>query len=122
LRAYFDDLQSQRLDEALAALAPEAVSTFRDFLSIQQFNRYEIQSIAIQSPSLLDSLLQRLPWEARLATVVVDVTEPSGIRWRGSTLVPLRFDDGRWLLLEPPFAPQVANRRAVGSRSKRSPA
>ena len=105
LRAYLADLQSQRLDAALAALTPSAAARWRDFLEFQQFNHYEVVSVAIRSPSLLESLTAGLPWRPTEVTLVADILEPSGIRWRGSTVVPVDYVAGRWLLARPPFAP-----------------
>jgi hypothetical protein len=104
LRGYLADLEAQRTEAALAVMAPEAAARWRDFIEFQQYNRYEVVSIATRSPSLLESLAQGRPWRATQATLVADVLEPSGVRWRGSTIVPLDFVDGRWMLLRPPFA------------------
>lgn len=105
LRAYLDDLGGQRPDAARAALAPEQREAWRDFVEFQQFNRYRVVSLSVRSPSLLAATLRGLPWRATEATLVVDVTEPSGLTWRGSTIVPVEWRDGRWLLSRPPFAP-----------------
>jgi hypothetical protein len=104
IRGYLGDLEARRVEAALAALAPEAAARWRDFVEFQQFNRYEVVSIAVRSPSVLESLTQGRPWRATQATLVADVFEPSGARWRGSTIVPVDFVDGRWVLLRPPFA------------------
>jgi hypothetical protein len=105
IRQYLADLEAHRTDAALAALAPEAAGRWRDFVEFQQFNRYSVISLAVRSPSLLECLVDRRPWTATQATLVADVLEPSGIRWRGSTLVPVISRDGGWLLERPPFAP-----------------
>ncbi len=104
IRAYLADLQSHRLDDALEALSPPVRDRWRDFLEFQQFNHYEVVSVAVRSPSPLDVLLGRRPWQPTEATLVVDVVEPSGLRWRGSTLVPVSYAGGRWYLLRPPLA------------------
>lgn len=105
LRQYLADLEAHRLAEASAALEPAERQRWRDFLDFQQFNRYAVVSIAVRSPSLLDVVTSARPWQATAATLVADITEPSGTRWRGSTVVGLRFADGRWYLDRPPFAP-----------------
>ena len=105
LRGYLADLEAQRMEATLAVMAPEAAVRWGDFIEFQQYNRYEVVSIATRSPSLLESLAQGRPWRATQATLVADVLEPSGVRWRGSTIVPVDFVDGRWTLLRPPFAP-----------------
>jgi len=104
LRAYLADLEARRTEAALAALAPDAAARWRDFIEFQQFNRYRVVSVAVRSPSLLESFTQHRAWRATEATLVADISEPSGIEWRGSTVVPLDFVDGRWVLLRPPFA------------------
>ena len=104
LRGYLADLEARRTEAALAALAPDAAARWRDFVEFQQFNRYRVVSIAVRSPSLLESLTQRRAWRATEVTLVADISEPSGVEWRGSTVVPVDFVDGRWMLLRPPFA------------------
>jgi hypothetical protein len=103
LRGYLADVEAHRVEEALAVLSPDG-GRWRDFVELQQFNRYEVVSIAVRSPSVIETLVLRRPWQATQATLVADVFEPSGIRWRGSTVVPVDQIDGRWLLLRPPFA------------------
>ena len=104
LRQHLTDLEGQRVEAALAALTPEAAARWREFLELQQFNHYEVVSVAIRSPSLLDTLRSGQPWRPDQITLVADVREPSGVQWRGSTLVPVTHDGGRWLLARPPFA------------------
>lgn len=104
LRGYLSDLESDRVDRALNVLTPEATARWRDFVDFQQHNRYEVASIVIRSASLLSSVVSRSPWRATEATLIVDVTEPSGERWRGSTVVPVAWRDGRWQIERPPFA------------------
>ena|SRR5438874_1864141 len=104
LRGYLADLEARRTEAALAALAPEAVARWRDFVEFQQFNRYRVVSVAVRSPSLLESLARRRAWRATEATLVADISEPSGIEWRGTTVVPVDLVDGRWVLSKPPFA------------------
>jgi hypothetical protein len=104
LRGYLADLEGRRTEAALAALSTDTAQHWRDFVEFQQFNRYQVVSIAVRSPSLLESLAGGRPWRATEATVVADILEPSGIRWRGSTVVPVELIDGRWLLKRPPFA------------------
>ena len=105
LRQYLDDLENHRLAEASAAIEPDERQRWSDFLDFQQFNRYAVVSIAVRSPSLLDVVARGQAWQANKATLVADIVEPSGVRWRGSTVVGLRYADGRWYLERPPFAP-----------------
>jgi hypothetical protein len=104
IRRYLTDLEAHRLEAASATLTPSAAERWRDFLEFQQFNHYGVVSVAVRSPSLIEAILTRTPWRATHATLVADVLEPSGIRWRGSTIVPLELRDGVWLLERPPFA------------------
>jgi hypothetical protein len=104
-RQYFADLEAQRLEDALAALSPAAVERWGDFVRLQQSNRYEVVSVAVRSPSLLESLTRGRAWQPNQLTLVVEVREPSDLRWRGSTLVPVaRRPEGGWALERPPFA------------------
>ena len=105
LRGYLADLEGRRVEAALGALAPGAAERWRDFVEFQQFNRYRVVSIALRSPSLVESLTRGRPWRVTEATLVADIVEPSGVEWRGSTVVPVDFVDGRWVLLRAPFAP-----------------
>jgi hypothetical protein len=104
LRGYLSDLEADRIDRALYALTPEATARWHDFVDFQQHNHYEVISIVTRSASLLSSVVKRSPWRATQATLIVDVTEPSGERWRGSTVVPVAWRDGRWRIERPPFA------------------
>ncbi len=104
LRGYLSDLEADRVEQALEVLTPEATARWRDFVDFQQHNHYEVISIATRSASLLSSALSWSPWRATQATLIVDVTEPSGQRWRGSTVVPVSWRDGRWQIERPPFA------------------
>lgn len=106
LRTYLADLEAHRTEAASTALSPEAAARWADFVEFQQFNRYEIVSIAVRSPSLVASLLERRPWLPTEATLIADIAEPSGIRWRGSTVVPFESVGGDWTLLRAPFAPE----------------
>jgi hypothetical protein len=104
LRSYLANLGAQRADEAARALTPAALARWGDFVEFQQFNRYEVVSIATRSPSLAETALFGVPWRATQATVVLDVFEPSGTTWRASTVVPVVWQDGRWWIERPPLA------------------
>lgn len=104
IRQYLADLEGRRVEAALAALTPRAAARWRAFVEFQQQNHYEVVSVAVRSPSLLEALSNGRDWRPDQVTLVVEVREPSGLRWRGSTLVPVDFADGRWLLARPPFA------------------
>jgi hypothetical protein len=106
IRRYLADLGAERVEPALAALTPAASVRWRNFVDFQQHNRYDVVSIAVRSPSLLSSLIQGSAWRATQVTLIVDVLEPSGDRWRGSTIVPAEWRDGRWWIERPPFAPE----------------
>jgi hypothetical protein len=105
IRDYLADLEAHRVDAALAALEPDSRNRWREFLEFQQFNRYSVVSIAVRSPSLVEVLTRGVAWRPTQVTLIADILEPSGIRWRGSTIVRVRLGDGRWLLERPPFAP-----------------
>jgi hypothetical protein len=104
LRTYLSDLGAQRSRDALEALTPAAAIRWGDFVDFQQHNRYQIVSIATRYPSLVEVALRQVPWRATQATLVVEVAEPSGTVWRGSTVVPVTWHDGRWWIERPPFA------------------
>jgi len=104
IRGYLTALQGRQVESALAALTPETAERWRGFLEFQQFNRYSVLSIASRSPSLLESLSGGRPWRAVEATLVADITEPSGLVWRGSTVIPLEWRDDHWAMARPPFA------------------
>ena len=105
IRQYLADLQNHRVEAALEALQPAVRERSREFIDFQQFNRYEIVSVAVRSPSLLAVAATGVPWRATQATLVADIIEPSGVRWRGSTLLDLTYAEGRWYIDKPPFAP-----------------
>jgi hypothetical protein len=106
IRRYLADLGAERVELALAALTPAARARWHDFIDFQQHNRYNVVSIATRSASLLSSMVQGSPWRATQVTLIVDILEPSGQRWRGSTVVPVEWRDGRWWIERPPFAPE----------------
>lgn len=107
LRTYLADLEAHRVEAALSALSPSADHRWRTFLDVQQFNRYQVVSLAVRSPSPLESLARGRPWRPAQATLVANILEPSGITWQGSTIVPVELIDGRWVLARPPFAPDL---------------
>lgn len=106
IRRYLAELEAGRVEAALAMLTPDAEARWRDFVVFQRANRYEVVGVAVATTSLLDALGGAGFWRPSQATLVVDVIEPSAVRWRGSTLVPLRWEHGRWRLERPPFAPE----------------
>jgi hypothetical protein len=104
VRRYLADLEARQVAAALGALEPAAGVRWRDFVEFQQFNRYRVISIAVRSPSILESASGGRPWRATELTLVADIVEPSGIQWRGSTVVPVAQIDGRWVMRRAPFA------------------
>ena len=104
VRRYLTELESGFSEAALSLLTPEAESRWRDFVIFQRNNRYRVLSVAVGSTSVLDGLRGQGFWRPTHATLVVEVTELSGLQWRSSTLVPLRWEQGRWRLERPPFA------------------
>lgn len=94
------------LPAAREEIAPAARVEWDWFLAEQLGNIYEVQSISIRSPSLLDQWLHGDPPMPFEATVRLDVNRGyPDFFYQPTTRVPLRQVDGRWYLAEPLLAP-----------------
>jgi hypothetical protein len=82
---------------------PSGRDALRERIALQRENRYEIATVVVGRPSLVDRLLGRqLP--AAWVTVTANVTTITGERWQSTSTAPLVERDGAWLLVGPLFA------------------
>jgi hypothetical protein len=102
-RAYLRALEQGEIDAALAVIEPSARAALRERVAWQQGNRYEIVTVVLGRPSVVDRLMGRqLP--AAWAIVTAEVTTVSGERWRSTSTAGLVEQGGVWYLLGPLFA------------------
>ena len=106
-REYLRAIEQGTLDEALAVFDPAAdpvsLEALRKRVALQRENRYEIRTVVLGRPSLVDRVMGRqLP--AAWVTVTATVTTVSGERWQSSSTAALVERDGVWFLLGPLFA------------------
>jgi hypothetical protein len=102
-RAYLLAVEDGNVDAALATIDPARRDELREWVELQARNRYEIVTLVIGQPSVLDRLAGRDDppvW----VTVLADVTPISGGRWRSTSTAPLVQRDGIWYLTRPLFA------------------
>ena len=107
-REYLRAIEQGNLDEALAVFDPAAdpvtLEAVRKRVALQRENRYEIRTVVLGRPSLVDRVMGRqLP--AAWVTVTATVTTVSaGERWQSSSTAALVERDGVWFLVGPLFA------------------
>jgi len=103
VRAYLAAVEREDLTAALETIAPQARAAAEARVANQLGNQYRVEVVALGSPSLLARALGAPDTRAR-ATVLATVEPRVGAPWRSTSVVELVRLDGRWLLLEPPFA------------------
>lgn len=102
-RAYLRAIEQGDVDAALAVMEPSGREAVRERVALQRQNRYEIGTVALGRPSLVDRALGRqLP--AAWVTVTAEVTTLAGERWRSTSTASLVELDGVWYLVGPLFA------------------
>ena len=102
-RTYLHAVEHGNIDAALAMIEPSGREALRERVSLQQRNRYEIGTMVLGRPSLVDQLLGRqvpVAW----VTVTADVTTVTGERWLSTSTAALVERDGVWYLIGPLFA------------------
>jgi hypothetical protein len=106
-RAYLRAVERGDVDEALETVDPAQRDALRERIALQAQNRYQIVSVVLGRPSVVDRAAElldggRLPpaW----VIVTAQVTAKSGERWRSSSTAALIEREGRWYLAAPLFA------------------
>jgi len=102
-RAYLRAVEQGDIESALATLDPMERETQRQRVAWQIGNRYEIVTLVLGRPSLVDQVAGRGSAPAWV-TVLADVTTVTGERWRSTSTAPLVQRDGAWYLTRPLFA------------------
>jgi len=104
VRRYALAVSSSDLDGALDEIAPDQRAAYRDWLSTQIGNIYEVRGIAVRSPSVFERLMRRATGPSDV-TVVLDVNRGYGDEFYQPTSdVPVVQVDGRWYLAQPLLA------------------
>ena len=103
VRSYLAAVERGELEAALATMVPEAQTVLRERIENQLGSRYRVEVVALATPSLL-ARLGGAPATTAEATILAEVTPVVGERWKSTSVVDLVRRDGRWLLLEAPFA------------------
>jgi hypothetical protein len=102
-RAYLRAVEQGNVDAALDLIEPSRRDALRERVALQRQNRYEVASVVLGRPSLIDRVLGRQMPPAWVI-VTADVTTMSGERWRSTSTASLVEQDGVWLLVAPLFA------------------
>jgi hypothetical protein len=102
-RAYLRAVEQGDLEAALATIDPEQREAQRERVALQVRNRYELVTLVLGKPSLVD-LTTRRDVAPAWVTVLADVTTVVGDRWRSTSTAPLVERDGVWYLTRPLFA------------------
>jgi hypothetical protein len=102
-RTYLRAVEQGDLEAALATIEPSQREVQRERIALQIQNRYEVVTLVMGRPSVVDRLTGR---ETRAAwvTVLADVTSVVGEHWRSTSTAPLVEHDGVWYLTRPLFA------------------
>jgi hypothetical protein len=102
-RSYLAAVEREDLSGALETLAPELRADVRGRVELQLGTRYEIDALVLGTPSALDRL-RGAPADRAWVSLVARVTPVSGERWKSTGVVGLVQREGRWYLVDPPFA------------------
>lgn len=103
VRAYLAAVEQGEIEAALAMTVPEAQGALRERIENQLGSRYRIEVVALATPSLL-ARLGGAPATTATTTVLAEVTPVAGERWKSTSVVDLVEREGRWLLVDAPFA------------------
>lgn len=102
-RTYLQAVERGDVEAALAAIDPATRDGLRERVELQARNRYEVQTVVLGRPSVVDRLMGRqLP--AAWVTVTASVTTITGERWQSTSTASLVEHDGVWFLVGPLFA------------------
>jgi len=102
-RAYLRAVEQGDIEAALATIEPAQREAERERVQLQIRNRYEVVTLVLGRPSLVDRVTGHETREAWV-TVLADVTSVVGPRWRSTSTAPLVERDGVWYLSRPLFA------------------
>jgi hypothetical protein len=102
-RTYLRAVEQGDLEAALATIDPAQREAQRERVALQVRNRYEVVTLVLGKPSVIDLLTQRDVSPAWII-VLADVTTVVGDRWRSTSTAPLVERDGVWYLTRPLFA------------------
>ncbi len=103
VRTYIEAIERDDLEAALEAIAPELREIVRPRVELQLGSRYRVEVLVLGAPSIIESFTH-LNRDHAWASLVAQVTPESGETWKSTGVVGLVERNGRWYLLEPPFA------------------
>jgi hypothetical protein len=106
VRRYAAAVSTGNLDAAVQEIAPAERQRWRDWITSQLGNLYDVRGVAVRAPSLLNRLTTRGPGLPTEATVALDVNRgyPNDF-YQAATRVPVEQVEGRWYLARPLLAP-----------------
>jgi hypothetical protein len=105
VRHYALAISSGDLDGALDEVVPARREIYRDWLSTQLGNGYDVRGIAVRSPALFDRLVRGAPRGPTEVSVVLDVNRHyPDVFYQPTARVPVEQVDGRWYLSQPLLA------------------
>ena len=94
VRRYASAVSNGDLDSAMAEIAPDQRDHWRDWVSSQVGNQYEVRGIAVRAPSLLATPVE--------VTVNLDVNRDApGDFYQPTARVRVEHYDGSWYLAAP---------------------
>jgi hypothetical protein len=102
VRRYAEAVSTSDLDGALDEIAPDQRAAYREWVSTQLGNIYDVRGIAVRSPSMIDRVLRRAARGPSEVTVVLDINRGYADEFYQPTSdVPVVQVDGRWYLARP---------------------
>lgn len=102
---YARAMEAQDLQAALSEIAPDERSHWTSWVEGQLGNIYEVKSVAVRAPSIMDRLVAGAPGTPTEATVAMDVNRGyPDFFFQPTTRVGLVEAEGRWYLAEPLLA------------------
>ena len=102
-RAYLRAVEQGDVEAALGLIESAAREGLRERVALQRQNRYEVGTVVLGRPSLVDRLTGRDVPPAWV-TISADVTTVAGERWRSTSTAALVEQEGVWYLIGPLFA------------------
>jgi hypothetical protein len=105
VRRYAAAVGASNLEAAIAEITPSQRDMWRDWISGQLGNVYEVRGVAARSPSLLQRARGAGVGGAYEVSIVLDVNRDyPTFYFQPTPRVPVEQVDGRWYLSQPPLA------------------
>lgn len=105
VRRYALAVSTHNAEAALTEIAPDQRARWNGFITEQLGDHYDVRSVAVRTPSLIQRITQRVAMRPIEVTTVMDVNKdaPAGY-YQPTTRVPVEIVDGRAYLAAPLLA------------------